>query len=340
MPFLRRQKRVASVLLVLLLGVGTWLWLDKNHSTTHTPVSTPGADSPSVASTTQPQAISPPATPAPASVATPPAAQPIRPRLLVNKEIQNISTHSAVPDRWTAGQPLAESAAPAPDPSLRQRIRIVRTDFKYPLIRLEETFRRDDQTGADILIQQTAMVADHMLVKPAAGVDEGVFLAAVTAGGGTVRSIKPAAKIYLITLAAPLDINGLPQAIDALKAVSDVIRIAEPDFIVHAISTPNDSSFPQLYGLHNTGQTGGTADADIDAPEAWEITTGSRAVRVGVIDTGIDYTHPDLAANMWINPAEIAGNGVDDDGNGYVDDVRGWDSVSYTHLTLPTTERV
>ncbi|NBP89542.1 MAG: peptidase S8, partial [Planctomycetia bacterium] len=81
-------------------------------------------------------------------------------------------------------------------------------------------------------------------------------------------------------------------------------------------------------GLHNTGQGGGTADADIDATEAWQVSTGSRDVIVGVVDSGIDYTHPDLAANIWVNPGEIAGNGIDDDGNGFVDDVHGYDFVN------------
>ena len=69
-------------------------------------------------------------------------------------------------------------------------------------------------------------------------------------------------------------------------------------------------------------------DADIDAPEAWDLTTGSAGVVVGVIDTGVDYNHPDLAANIWTNPGEIAGNGVDDDGNGFVDDIHGYDFVN------------
>ena len=90
-------------------------------------------------------------------------------------------------------------------------------------------------------------------------------------------------------------------------------------------TVPNDPSFSQLYALHNTGQTGGTIGADIDATAAWDVTTGSQAVVVGVIDTGIDYTHPDLAANIWTNPGEIAGNGIDDDANGFVDDVHGYD---------------
>ena len=91
------------------------------------------------------------------------------------------------------------------------------------------------------------------------------------------------------------------------------------------LTVPNDPLFSRLYALHNTGQTGGTVGADIGATAAWNVTTGSQAVVVGVIDTGIDYTHPDLAANIWTNPGEIAGNGIDDDANGFVDDVHGYD---------------
>jgi subtilisin family serine protease len=77
--------------------------------------------------------------------------------------------------------------------------------------------------------------------------------------------------------------------------------------------------------LSNTGQTGGTAGADIAAPRAWSTTTGDADTVVAVIDTGTDINHPDLKNNVWINPGETAGNGVDDDKNGYVDDVNGWD---------------
>lgn len=105
------------------------------------------------------------------------------------------------------------------------------------------------------------------------------------------------------------------------------VEWVETDQLVSAAAIPNDSRFGELWGLHNSGQTGGTADADIDAPEAWDTLKGG-AVLVAVVDTGIDYRHADLAANVWTNPGEIANNGVDDDGNGLVDDVRGWNYVA------------
>jgi subtilisin family serine protease len=105
------------------------------------------------------------------------------------------------------------------------------------------------------------------------------------------------------------------------------IEYIEPNWIVSTNATPNDPSFDNLWGLNNTGQTGGTIDADIDAPEAWDTQTGNNVV-VGVIDTGVDYNHPDLAENIWTNPGEIAGDGIDNDANGYVDDIHGWDFVN------------
>ncbi len=115
------------------------------------------------------------------------------------------------------------------------------------------------------------------------------------------------------------DLASKMSAVAALRNVAWV----EPNFIVYADSIPTDPMFDDLWGMNNTGQTGGTADADIDAPEAWDIETGDSSVIVGIIDTGIAYNHPDLAANMWTNTGEIADNGIDDDGNGYVDDVYG-----------------
>src|SRR2546422_58654 len=116
-------------------------------------------------------------------------------------------------------------------------------------------------------------------------------------------------------------------AIEFYRRRPDVLY-AEPNWIVDAQVVPSDPSFSSLWGLNNTGQNGGIPDADIDAPEAWDITTGSSDVVVAVIDTGIDYTHPDLSANMFRNELDCNSNGIDDDGNGLVDDCFGIDTAN------------
>ena len=132
----------------------------------------------------------------------------------------------------------------------------------------------------------------------------------------------------LVLLAGPTEMNY--SVVADLMSSLGTVEYAHPNFMLGPDATFfNDPRFGELYALHNTGQTilgqVGVPDADIDAPEAWDITTGSSTVVVGVIDSGVAYTHPDLAANIYINPGEIAGNGIDDDSNGFIDDVRGWD---------------
>lgn len=101
------------------------------------------------------------------------------------------------------------------------------------------------------------------------------------------------------------------------------VAYAEPNYIYTASRLPNDPRFPELWALQNPN------GIDIGAPKAWDVQTGVPGIRVAIIDTGVDYTHADLQANMWHNPGESGGgrehNGVDDDANGFVDDVFGWD---------------
>ncbi len=110
-------------------------------------------------------------------------------------------------------------------------------------------------------------------------------------------------------------------ALQSIAARTDVLSVT-PDFRVHVAALPNDSQLASQWALENNGSAG-LLDADIDASQAWDYGTTSSVV-VAVIDTGIDYNHVDLAQNIWTNTREINGNGIDDDRNGYVDDIRGW----------------
>jgi subtilisin family serine protease/Ca2+-binding RTX toxin-like protein len=106
------------------------------------------------------------------------------------------------------------------------------------------------------------------------------------------------------------------------------VEAVELNYQVSIQQTPSDPEFNELWSLNNTGQTDGTLDADIDAPEAWDVQKGSKNVVVAVIDSGVDYKHQDLAANIWSNTRETAGDGIDNDSNGYKDDVRGYDFIN------------
>ncbi len=119
------------------------------------------------------------------------------------------------------------------------------------------------------------------------------------------------------------------RAVGALRSQPEVLY-AEPNYIVHATVTPNDTRFGNQFGLTKIG-----------APQAWDTKTGSTGadrIVVGVIDQGIDINHLDLQSNIWQNPAEIAGNGIDDDGNGFVDDVRGYNFVNNNGTVFSGTD--
>jgi len=125
----------------------------------------------------------------------------------------------------------------------------------------------------------------------------------------------------------------------ARKAASTVKAIF-PDFVLTTQRAPNDTLYSAQYHLNNTGQLNpspllvpttsdnrifGTVGEDIDAEQAWNITTGSPDVVIAILDTGLDVAHGDILPNVWVNPGETAGDGIDNDGNGFVDDINGYD---------------
>lgn len=132
--------------------------------------------------------------------------------------------------------------------------------------------------------------------------------------------------LILLELKGGKNIDLATPALAVLKEHPN-IEYAEYNYRQYLNFIPSDPLFRGQWGMNNTGQTDGAPDADIDAPEAWDITVGSSEVIVGVIDTGVDYNHEDLAANIWINPNEIPGNGIDDDNNSYIDDIHGINSI-------------
>ena len=141
--------------------------------------------------------------------------------------------------------------------------------------------------------------------------------------------------LYLVRI---LDGTPVRDVIPELE-LDERVLYASPDHLVtQRVNIPNDSSFGQQWSMNNTGQTGGTVDADIDAVEAWDIGTGSQDFVVAVVDGGVDLDHPDLIDNIYNNTAELNGTaGVDDDGNGYVDDKHGWNAYS-NNGNVPTDD--
>ncbi len=223
--------------------------------------------------------------------------------------------------------------------------RVYRTDRQASVIAAGvSTPTKDDGKAAPVtersrlmapgeLLWETAMVADHVMVQTEAGVTRERLHRALPAKT-RIRDQITHGGLYLVEVPAEGE-RSLERAVLALSNIKDVVKFAEPDFFMSGSdTTPNDP----LYAIAPGPQW---HLPKIMAPRAWDVIkqpktpADAESTVVAVVDTGVDYTHPDLAPNLWTNPNEIAGNGQDDDENGKIDDVRGWDFIGQS--TVQTT---
>ena len=198
---------------------------------------------------------------------------------------------------------------------------VILTEEKYPLITREISYNYDDGAAAWIPVKGSAWVAAQVLM----GLEGGQSLDALDSiledfDAELVQNVRDE-NVFLIRF-RNVETAELDDKISALRLYG-AIAYAEPNYFRVSTATPNDSSFHNLWALNNLGSGSGNFDADIDAPEAWEITTGDHNVVVAVIDTGIQIDHPDLLGRIYYNLLETE-NGIDDDGNGFIDDINGW----------------
>jgi subtilisin family serine protease len=185
----------------------------------------------------------------------------------------------------------------------------------------ESPQRREDEDDAPRQADPVA-VPDELIVRFEEGTSASQQRKAITKAGGRIEEELDSIDGAVITTRGNRTTDEVAARLDRIDAVDFV----EPNYIVKASRVPNDLAFSRLWGLRNTGQLGGTAGADISAVDAWDVITGTDAT-VAILDTGIDYRHPDLDGNIWANPNEVV-DGADNDNNGFDDDVRGIDLVS------------
>ena len=172
---------------------------------------------------------------------------------------------------------------------------------------------------------QLVLPTNEIMVKVRAGVDPAAVLALLP---GTLRVARPlwgAADELILELTDPKADD--PLALANALAGEPWVEWAQPNLLRNytLAGVPNDPMFPNQWHLQNTGQGGGLVGADADLVAAWDVTTGSSSIVIAIIDDGVVNTHPDLAPNLWTNPGEVAGNGIDDDASAFdhvVDAVR------------------
>lgn len=211
-----------------------------------------------------------------------------------------------------------ESDASARSP-IRFEVRVEEEEGVFSFIRYVDEVTNDPVTGEPMIVRTEAMLADHVVLSVPSGADAEEVRRSVEALGYTVArswSFSPAWQIGL----GRHDVDAVPEALALIRSALPDLRV-EPDFVYRPLEIPDDYDPVKMWGLKK-----------IQAPAAWSVSQGSSSVMAAIIDSGADLFHPDLVANLWTNPGEIANNGIDDDQNGLVDDIHGWDFAENDNL--------
>ncbi len=223
------------------------------------------------------------------------------------------STLKPVEDHFAGIKPIAQRMLKPTIAGLQQRERLILSGGKYPIARVVDSLSTNPSTSQQTLFNQLAMVGDHVMVHLKNGHELDNLKSLVKQHGLSIRKKMKSPGCFLVSI-EPATLDSVSNLTNILAA-ADCIDIAEPDYFVHiAETTPNDPSYSILWGM-----------TKIEMPKVWDMTVGSNQAVVAVFDTGTDLDHADLIDNIWINPLEIAGNNIDDDDNGYTDDIYGWD---------------
>lgn len=231
---------------------------------------------------------------------------------------------------WTDSTLLDMHQSVSEDGSSIHRIRLVQPAGLPYQVRVEERLKTNQASGETEVTLISEVVASRILfgLSPEVSIDIlDPFLESVD---GKLQPLGGLSNQYCLHLGHVY----LDSAVDALaklrKEIGEHLDYSEFDNILHVAAAPNDPQYTagQLWGLNNLGQSNGANDADIDAPEAWDKRTDASQVIVAVIDTGVRYTHEDLQDNMWVNSGETPGNGIDDDNNGVIDDIHGYNGIA------------
>lgn len=206
------------------------------------------------------------------------------------------------------------------------RTRLAKTEAQPRLVRVVELWKVDPITRQATSLSREMFLADQLILKAAPGVKELQLRRSLAALDMFLDS--PIADGVFPVRLGEASLDAVPEALKVLARHPELAESAEPDGVGFGGGTPNDARFSEQWGLHNTGQLGGAIDADVDAPEFWDIIGITPDIVIAVLDSGLNFTHPDLQGVAWINPGEIAGDGIDNDSSGKIDDINGWDFVN------------